>query len=170
MTEIPILRAMRPGDVPALVQLSAQSRARYRAIPGLAHIADSPPVAAERFHAATGFTALLGDLPVGFALIRPLDGALYLDNISTRADLGGRGIGAALLARVIAQAATDARPAVTLTTFRGPRWNGPWFRRFGFAPMPPGQIGPGLAAVIARQSAHLDPATREVLWRPVASP
>ena len=51
------------------------------------------------------------------------------------------------------QAATDTRPAVTLTTFRGPRWNGPWFRRFGFVPMPAGQIGPGLAAVIALAAA-----------------
>jgi len=53
-----------------------------------------------------------------------------------------------------------------LTTFRTPKWNGPWFRRFGFVPMPEERIGSGLRAIVERQAKFVDPSTRETLWRP----
>ena len=55
-------------------------------------------------------------------------------------------------------------PAVTLATFKSPPWNGPWFRRHGFAAMPEERIGAGLRAVLDRHAAFLDMATRETLW------
>ncbi|WP_084540057.1 GNAT family N-acetyltransferase [Azorhizobium doebereinerae] len=162
-----ILRTAAPADRPALSALSAAARARYRTLPGFAAIAAAPPVAPERFADGEALVAYRADdpAPLGFALLRPLDGLLYLDNISVAADASGQGIGRALLAGVERRRAALGLPAVTLTTFRAPPWNGPWFRRQGFRPLPAERIGPGLAAVIARQSRSLDPATREVLWR-----
>ena len=97
-------------------------------------------------------------------MTRMLDRLLYLDNISVVTGGSGRGIGAALLAETLANAREIAAPAITLTTFREPVWNGPWFRRRGFEPMPEQEIGPGLAGVLRRQSQSLDPLTRETLW------
>lgn len=102
---------------------------------------------------------------MGFATMRTLDGPLYLDNISVEPGSSGRGIGKALLDEVRSHAASLNAPAVTLTTFREPVWNGPWFRRYGFQTMPLERIGQGLRGVIDHQARTFDPATRETLWR-----
>lgn len=160
------LRSGHAEDVPKLAALSAAARARYGDWPELSFVQDAPPLGAERFTAADAIVACNDGMePLGFALVRPLDGLLYLDNISVAPDAGGRGIGAALLRAVEARRARLALPAISLTTFRAPPWNGPWFRRHGFVPMPPHAIGKGLAEVVARQNRTLDPSSREVLWR-----
>ncbi|MEI4487166.1 GNAT family N-acetyltransferase [Frigidibacter sp. MR17.14] len=157
------IRPMRPDDWPALQRLSVAARARYAAIPVLAAVAAGPPVSLARFAAGGGWVAEDKTGPLGHALTRPLDGLLYLDNISTRGAGTVRGIGTALLLRVIAAARQEGFARIALTTFRDPAWNGPWFRRFGFVPMPARDLGPGLAAVVAAQALTLDPALREVL-------
>lgn len=160
-----------PPDGDRLARLrfiSAQARERYRTVPGLAGVADSPPLTEARFAACRVQVAVddaSGEI-VGFAAMRLLDGLLFLDNISVESGASGRGIGTALLDRVRAWAARLNAPAITLTTFREPAWNGPWFRRHGFRPMPPDRIGPGLRAVMDRQGRTFDPAARETLWRP----
>ena len=109
-----------------------------------------------------------GGILSGFALAQPLDGLLYLANISVAPRASGRGIGQALLARVLGLAHEGGLPAVTLATFRTPPWNGPWFRKQGFTPMPATRIGPGLQAVLERHAAFLDMTTRETLWTELA--
>lgn len=161
---------MATDDIPVLQQISAGARLRYGDIPALAHIADAPPLGRERFDAVTGWVAEVGGVILGFALIRPVDDLLYLDNISTRVEARGRGLGASLLDAVLDSARAGGFETVALTTFRSPLWNGPWFRRFGFQPLPQARIGPGLAQIIARQSLTLDPDQREVLARSVAGP
>lgn len=81
-----------------------------------------------------------GDPPVGFAAVRALDEATHLEQIAVRAELVGRGIGAALLREVLAL----APGAVTLITFRDVPWNAPWYARWGFAEAPADQWGAGL--------------------------
>jgi N-acetylglutamate synthase-like GNAT family acetyltransferase len=163
------LRPARTDDLARLQFISAQARQRYRLIPELAHIADAPPLAASRFESCRVEVAEeRGELQViGFAAVRLLDGLLYLDNISIAADASGRGMGAALLASAVMHAATLKMPAVSLTTFKNPIWNGPWFRKHGFQPMPASQIGVGLRAVMERQWQTLRPDSRETLWRPL---
>lgn len=161
------LRAAAQEDIPALSTLSAAARARYAGWPDLAFVATAPPLGPDRFAAGETLVARLEDdpTPLGFVLLRPLDGLLYLDNISVASNAGGRGIGTLLLAAAEARRLALGLPGISLTTFRAPPWNGPWFRRQGFAPMPRDAIGAGLADVIARQNRMLDPASREVLWR-----
>jgi hypothetical protein len=55
---------------------------------------------------------------------------------------------------------------LSLTTFRTPPWNGPWFRRQGYSPIPEERIGPGLRAILDRHATFHDIATRETLWKP----
>jgi len=90
----------------------------------------------------------------------------YVTNISVDSDLSGRGIGAALIAAANARAIAAGLPALVLTTFKTPPWNGPWFRRLGFEPIPGQLIGPDLCAILDRHSRFLDMGTRETLWRP----
>ena len=161
---------IRPADGRDLEQLrfiSAQARERYRVYPELAHIADAPPLPPSRFAACRVAAAVddAGKAIVGFAAMRTLDALLYLDNISVEAGSSGRGIGKALLDEVRSHAASLNALAVTLTTFKEPVWNGPWFRRHGFQPMPMDCIGQGLQGVMDHQAQTFDPATRETLWQ-----
>lgn len=102
---------------------------------------------------------------LGFVAMRVLDELLYLDNISVESSASGMGIGATLLSAVIEHAKRLGVRAVSLTTFREPPWNGPWFRKHGFLTMPAACIGEGLKQVMARQRLTLDATTRETLWR-----
>jgi hypothetical protein len=74
-----------------------------------------------------------------------------------------------LLAHAISHAGDTAADAVTLTTFRTPPWNGPWFRGHGFEPMPDRCIGPMLRGILDGHSRSFDMSTRETLWRPTPS-
>ena len=161
------LRSGTTDDIETLRAIDKAARARYAAFPPLGMNAERPPIAAERFAVGETIVAERVASVVGFALLQPLDGLLYLGNISVRPEAGGHGVGAALLEAVVDRAHAQGLPAVTLTTFKAPPWNGPWFGRFGFAPMPDDRIGPGLRAVVTRQAQVLDPGTRETLWRQI---
>ncbi|CAM3960227.1 GNAT family N-acetyltransferase [Paracidovorax anthurii] len=163
------LRLSNMDDIERLSLISARARGRYSAVPPLAHIAYAPPLSADRFKACRVEVAVDGasQAVVGFAAMRPLDGLLYLDNISVEPGASGRGIGKVLLSSVMEHATALEAPAVTLTTFKVPIWNGPWFRKHGFRPMPSDRIGAGLRAVMERQWQTLDPAARETLWLPL---
>jgi N-acetylglutamate synthase-like GNAT family acetyltransferase len=155
------------ADIEALQSISVEARSRYRSIAELAFVADSPPLDRERFDACRILAAVAGETGAicGFELTRPLDGLLYLDNISVASAAGGAGVGKALLAETWVHARSQGFRAVTLTTFRSPKWNGSWFRRYGFRTMPEMNIGSGLRAVMERQALSFDPITRETLCK-----
>jgi hypothetical protein len=160
------LRLATPGDVEKLRSISAEARARYRSTPALAFVASAPPLDAARFEGCRTMVAYAtaDEEMLGFASTRLLDGLLYLDNISVSSNLSLRGVGDMLLRDLSQHARMRTLPAITLTTFRLPRWNGPWFRQYGFQTMPDRRIGSGLRAVMDRQAISFDPATRETLW------
>jgi GNAT superfamily N-acetyltransferase len=83
-----------------------------------------------------------GEPPEGFAAVIGLDGHPHLEQISVRADRGGKGIGSLLLAEVTRRAG----PGLTLITFRDVPWNGPWYQRNGFTELPERGWGPQLRA------------------------
>jgi hypothetical protein len=84
---------------------------------------------------------VIGDPPAGFAGLVRLDGRLHLEQISTNAAQGRRGIGTRLLRAVLARG-----EPVTLITFRDIPWNAPWHARLGFTELPAAHWGPELAA------------------------
>ncbi len=94
--------------------------------------------------------------PVGFALTSVRDGTLYLDQISVHPDHGRRGVGAALVTRVIADAKDRGFRAVTLSTFRDLPWNGPFYRKLGFREVPAGKLEPWMLELQAIQAESLD--------------
>jgi N-acetylglutamate synthase-like GNAT family acetyltransferase len=160
---MPVLRPARADEIAALQTIDQAARSRYAGLPGFDYVATSTPIRAERFAQGETVIAELAGALVGFALSQPLDGMAYLANISVRPE--ARGVGGKLLQHVIGRARDSGMRAVTLTTFKAPPWNGPWFRRHGFVPMPDAHVGPDLRAVLARQAKFVDMATRETLWK-----
>lgn len=71
-------------------------------------------------------------MAVGFALTSLRQNTFYLDQISVHPDHGRKGLGRALVRRVVDEARLRHLKSVTLSTFRDLAWNGPFYRRLGF--------------------------------------
>lgn len=72
----------------------------------------------------------------GFVMTSVRGAWLYIDQISVAPEDGRRGIGGALIGRVLAEARDRRLKKVTLSTFRDLPWNGPFYRRHGFRELP----------------------------------
>ncbi len=158
------LRPFRFEEIEELRSIEKSARLRYAGWDGLEMVVDAPSIAAERFCSGETVVAEIDGRRAGYVLMQPLDGLMYIANIMVAADFSGHGIGAAFLAMVKSRAKELKLSGVTLTTFRAPRWNGPWFRKYDFEPMPEERIGPGLRAILDRHATVLDMSKRETLW------
>lgn len=137
------MRPARPGGLPALAEIERSGDGMFAEI-GI--VFPPGPMVIEEVGGGETEIVVAGEPPVGFAAFTELDGAAYLEQISVRADLTGRGIGSRLLDAVKAGAAARGLPAVTLLTFRDVPWNGPWYAAHGFEELPEARWGPGLRA------------------------
>ena len=164
--ETPLIRAGRSDEVARFQAIDKAARSRYAALPGLEFAAQAPAIAAERFDASEIWVAEVDETVVGFVLLQSHGNTIYLANISVVLEASGHGIGKMLVTHAISRATATGANAVTLATFWAPPWNGPWFRRQGFTPMPESYIGPMLRAILDRHSRSLDMSTRETLWHP----
>ncbi len=106
------------------------------------------------------------DKPVGFAIVRMIDGLAYIQEIDVHPDHGRRGIGTSLIHSVCAWARSHRIAAVTLTTFRHLPWNAPFYERLGSRSLKTGELTPGLAAALADEVAGgLDPTKRVAMLK-----
>ena len=115
------------------------------------------------------WVATMDGEPVGFAHVEILAaGAAHLEEIDVHPRHGRRGIGTALVREVCAWARASAFRQLTLTTFRAPRWNMPFYAGLGFVEVPRRQWRAELERVVAHEAARgLDPTTRVVMaWFP----
>jgi hypothetical protein len=90
-----IVRTGAPDDIPALQVIEKKARIVYAALGGFEFVAASPPIAADRLILGTTFIAEVSESLVGFALVQPMDGALYLANIRSPRRLKARRWGSA---------------------------------------------------------------------------
>lgn len=108
---------------------------------------------------------VVGEPPVGFALIGWADGHLHLDQLAVAPAHMREGYGGALLRAVREHAVALGAPGVTLTTFRDVPWNAPWYAERGFSTLPERAWGPELRALVARErELGLELAPRVVMW------
>jgi N-acetylglutamate synthase-like GNAT family acetyltransferase len=161
------LRVMRSDEKAVLQEIEIDARRRYQGLADHEFVATGPAIAPERFEVGTTFVVAHGDRVLGYALTQPMDGLTYLASIAARADASGRGVGAALISSVLKVAREGQTAGVALTTFKTPPWNGPWFRKFGFAPIAAEMIGQGLQTVLDRHAGFLDMSMRETLFKAV---
>ncbi|MEV4675027.1 MULTISPECIES: GNAT family N-acetyltransferase [Actinomadura] len=160
------VRPARPADLPRLADIENSGDAMFREI-GIV-FPPGPTVIEQLIGDGAARIVVAGDPAVGFAAVEEVDGAAHLEQISVRGDLTGRGIGAALLAEVMAGAAASGAPGVSLLTYRDVPWNGPWYARHGFAELPEERWGPGIRSYWAAEiEAGLhDLGPRIAMWAP----
>jgi len=108
-------------------------------------ITDLPAPADAGERARSWRVLVAGRPPVGFAVLERLDGAVHLEQLSVHPAHGRRGVGGALVAAALEEARAAGAERVTLCTYAGVPWNGPFYARHGFLewPDPP----PALAAL-----------------------
>lgn len=111
------------------------------------------------------WVALAHDTPVGFAhVVVHEDRVAHLEELNVHPDHGRRGIGRRLVQTVCAWATSHGFDAVTLTTFREPPWNMPFYARLGFEPVATDSLSPALRAVVDDEAQRgLEPARRVVM-------
>jgi GNAT superfamily N-acetyltransferase len=163
------IHAARPGDVwllPAIERAAAQA---FRAV-GIdgPFLDEVKPVEAHLAAQAEGRLLVAESedgLPIGFALIEPVDGAPHLEELDVHPHHARRGIGAALVRACVAWARARGAGSLTLSTFRDVPWNAPFYARHGFQPLVAGELGPGLRRIVARERAEGIPMERRVVMR-----
>jgi GNAT superfamily N-acetyltransferase len=163
-----VIEPARAEDLTELARVELAANALFAGRPVAGVVANDATGMDELAHAhAAGLlwvARVPGGPPIGFALLELVDGAVHLEEIDVDPAHGQRGVGRALLDAVVAWAKRAGHPALTLTTFRDIPWNAPFYARAGFRVLPPGEVGPGLAALVREEAARgLDPAERVVM-------
>jgi GNAT superfamily N-acetyltransferase len=163
-----VVELARPEDIPGLPDVERDAATLFAGYGLPASILEETTPLGELRHAAEHgrLWVARGDdgAAVGFALVELVDGAPHLEEVDVRPSSGRRGLGRALVEAVLAWARAAGHDAVTLTTFREVAWNAPFYARLGFRPVAEDALGPGLAAVVADETARgLDPARRVVM-------
>lgn len=87
------------------------------------------------------------DEPVGFAVIKLVDGIAHLHELSVDPKHGRKGLGSRLLREVVAWAKRAGYESMTLSTFRDIAWNAPFYRKLGFRELGEAELSHGLIEI-----------------------
>lgn len=111
------------------------------------------------------WVARAADRPVGFAYVEVFEpGVAHLHELDVHPDHGRRGIGRRLVTTVCEWATGKQFESVTLSTFRGVRWNMPFYAKLGFEVVSRNEFTPALQAVVDDEVRRgLDPEQRVVM-------
>ena len=129
-----ISRPVTPADLPAISELHAKTFGPGRFVRTAYRVREGTP-AISRYCRAT----YLGDRLIAAVRMTPIsigdaEGALLLGPLVVDPDFAGQGFGKKLIAEVIETAKADGQRLVLLVG------DEPYYGRFGFRPVPPGQI------------------------------
>lgn len=171
MTPPPMaIRAARRQELPRLAAIEHRAAERFsdEHLPAALRERTVPLDLLEAsFEAGLVWVAAMPDGALaGFLLAMEEDGFVHLGELSVLPAHGRQGIGAALLAALLAWAQDRGARAITLTTFEQVPWNAPWYRRRGFEPVPPAACPPHLQRHLADERAA-GLLQRVALWRAV---
>ena len=145
--------SIRPAvtdDIPAMANLERDAGALFRTV-GLDEVAsDELPDAGDlqpHIDAGTAWIAEVEGMPAGYIVASVVDDEGHVDQVSVLPDFRGMRIGRRLIDTVEAWARTKGLQALTLTTFVDVPWNGPYYSRLGFEPVPLFEMGPQLERI-----------------------
>ena len=155
----PPIRPPRRDELEALVAIEREAGALFTTV-GMPEIAyDDPGTVPELEPFRAGGHAWVAvdgaNRPVAYLISVVVDGCAHVEQVSVAPAHARRGLGAALIDHLAAVAATEGRPAVTLTTFRDVPWNAPYYERLGFRVIAPADQGPELAALVAEEAERI---------------
>lgn len=166
------IRPARRGDLPQLREIERRAGEAFRVF-GLDAVADDEPpsldvlcgyVGSGRAWVAVG----PDDRPLGYLILDDVDGNAHIEQVSVAPEHQGRGFGRALIGTAEGWARAHARAGLTLSTFDEIPWNRLLYEHLGFRVMAEDELGPGLAALRAREAAHgLGPQGRVMMCRQV---
>jgi GNAT superfamily N-acetyltransferase len=113
------------------------------------------------------WVVLADEAPVGFAHLEAIErDGVHLEEIDVHPDHGRRGLGTQLLLHVCRWAVLNGFESMTLTTFRDPPWNMPFYSRLGFDVVPREELSSALRAVVEDERRRgLDPSRRVAMRR-----
>lgn len=166
------VRLARADDVALLAPIEVAAGERFRTV-CMDDIADDDPVmpadvAAAALADGRLWVAEVDGSVVGYALALDLDGKPHLEQVSVLPELGGHGVGRALIDRVADWAGEIGGTTLTLATFRDVPWNAPLYQHLGFRILDESEVDDRLLAVRDQEAAHgLDVSIRVFLSRPV---
>lgn len=151
-----LVRTAVASDVDALPAMQVDAGALFREL-NMDLVADGPAPPADGFHEAL----VRGDLlvaeragtVVGFVRLRPLDGALHVEQVTVAPDAQRQGVGRELMLAAERSAASRGFRRLTLTTYRDVAFNGPFYRGLGWTDLDPDGLTPGLRAERAEEIA-----------------
>ena len=130
------IRLARRSELPAIQDIENQADEIFRRVampwvlpmsPADLGLLDSARRVGRLWVAADG-----ANRPIGFALLRNLDGKAWLHQLSVLPRHDGRGIGGALLEQVCTKARQERHGSIFLSTYLGVAWNAPFYARRGF--------------------------------------
>lgn len=166
------VRPARADELAGLQAIELAAGVLFRDI-GMVDVAEHPPPSLEVFEGyqrAGHAWVVVGadDRAVGFVLVKVVDGAAHVEQVSVHPDHGRQGLGRLLIDHVDRWAAGAGLAALTLSTFRSVAWNGPYYARLGFRELADSEYTPGLVEIQAAETAFgLDPAERIFMRRRV---
>jgi GNAT superfamily N-acetyltransferase len=169
---VPIRPAV-PGELPLLQALETAGGELFRRI-GMTDVADHapPPLHVLRTYQRAGrawVAADAADQPVGYILVKVVDGAAHIEQVTVHPDHQRQGLGRALIETADRWASEQSLPALTLSTFREVAWNAPYYAGLGFRMLAEDELTPGLLELRAEEAAiGLVPADRVFMRRPVS--
>jgi GNAT superfamily N-acetyltransferase len=172
MTTATTIRLARPDELTELRSIELAAGVLFREI-RMVDVAEHPPPPIEvfeRYQQAGQAWVVAGsdDRPIGFVLVKLVDGAAHIEQVSIHPDHGRQGLGRQLIEHVDQWAAGEGLPALTLSTFRNVAWNGPYYARLGFHELSAAEYTPGLVEIQAAETAFgLDPAERSFMRRQI---
>lgn len=160
-----ITRADR-ADIPRLVEVDIAANGLFRETGLVGADGLGQHVPAEVFEAAIDAREVFAmrhrwtARADGFTLTSVRADTLYLDQVSVHPDHGRQGLGAQLVRRVIEDARTRRLTSVTLSTFREPAWNAPFYRQLGFREIRRERLSDWMLDIETAQAETLDVSAR----------
>jgi GNAT superfamily N-acetyltransferase len=150
-----VIRPARAGDVGAMRRIEVAAGQAFAGL-GMDFVASDEPLPAGELlgFVTAGRAWVAGDEPVAYLIADWVDGNAHIEQVSVDPAHAGRGIGAALVEHVAEWARARSAPALTLTTYAEVPWNGPYYERLGFRPLPEADLTPGLRRLRAEEAAH----------------
>jgi GNAT superfamily N-acetyltransferase len=106
------------------------------------------------------------DVPVAYMLVGVVDGWLNIEQVSVHPHAARQGLGRQLIDHADRLAAEADIPGLTLTTYVGVPWNGPYYARLGFRIVPQDRVTVGMKGIREEEARHgLDAWPRAVMAR-----
>jgi GNAT superfamily N-acetyltransferase len=141
------IRLATDEDLDHLAAIEGDGDRRYEPQPEFGGMENLPNLSADAYRQlpadATIWIAHL-EKPLGFIYAYDMDDDLYIGQLSVTLAAQNKGIGQALLMKIVDIAQERQKRGVVLTTYRDVSWNAPFYARRGFKILLRAEMGPQL--------------------------